>query len=225
MNSVTNLIHRSVTGLLLGMGLSYLFVYAQPIYFTLFLLIVYVLIVWLEMPVLLRNDPWYWWMIILLYPTVPFFFLCLLNHDTQYRILLALTISTVFAFDTGSYLVGSLWGKDRIAPFISLGKTWQGFYGGYITVIVTLLFFLKSNCTLSLVIFLRIIIIALGIAFLALGGDLFESQLKRRAGVKHSGFLLPGHGGLLDRFDGLLWVAVAVYWVRQLLYVWLCLGK
>ena len=129
---------------------------------------------------------------------------------TQYNGLLLLAIFIfIWVNDTGAYLVGSRWGKRRLAPSISPKKSVEGSIGG-------LLLVLLSAVVLRLLLFpelswLRILLIAAVVAIFGTIGDLFESSLKRRAGVKDSGKLIPGHGGILDRIDSFLLAVPAVY--------------
>lgn len=129
---------------------------------------------------------------------------------TQYNGLLLLAIFIfIWVNDTGAYLVGSQWGKRRLAPSISPKKSVEGSIGG-------LLLVLLSAVVLRLLLFpelswLRILLIATVVAVFGTIGDLFESSLKRQAGVKDSGKLIPGHGGILDRIDSLLLAVPAVY--------------
>lgn len=129
---------------------------------------------------------------------------------TQYNGLLLLAIFIfIWVNDTGAYLVGSRWGKRRLAPSISPKKSVEGSIGG-------LLLVLLSAVILRLLLFpelswLSILLIAAVVAIFGTIGDLFESSLKRQAGVKDSGKLIPGHGGILDRIDSLLLAVPAVY--------------
>jgi phosphatidate cytidylyltransferase len=114
-------------------------------------------------------------------------------------------VLTVWAGDIGAYVVGRWIGGPKLAPRISPGKTWSGAAGGLI-----------GGCLCGLVVAhlssapstdWRVIAVAALIGVVAQSGDLLESQLKRRFGVKDSGRTIPGHGGLLDRLDGLLTAA------------------
>lgn len=119
------------------------------------------------------------------------------------RGLLLYALFLVFAADTGAYFSGRAFGRRRLAPAVSGGKTWEGLIGGLVCVtaftVVAALVLEVPQERLPLW-----IAIALAAAVLSVAGDLFISVLKREAGVKDSGRLLPGHGGLLDRLDSLL---------------------
>lgn len=105
--------------------------------------------------------------------------------------------------DIGAYFAGRSFGKRKLAPSISPKKTVEGLVGGVIAAAV-----LAGAWVLAMHLGKPLLLFAPIFAALAQGGDLFESALKRRAGVKDSSNLLPGHGGVLDRLDGLVPVAV-----------------
>lgn len=154
------------------------------------------------------------WYLTPLYPISPFIFLILLNH-TYPRWLFLLTISMVAAHDTGAYYSGKIFGTHKLCPSISPGKTWEGFIGGCI---ISLVITMGISCYFQLPLRgVKLIILTIFINSVALMGDLFESYLKRRAYLKDSGNLLPGHGGFLDRFDSLLFAGTAMYIVYWLL--------
>lgn len=118
------------------------------------------------------------------------------------------------ACDTGAYLVGSRLGKHKMIPHISPGKTWEGLVGGVLGAViaaVALSGILKIG-------WLPAILLGLLICVAAVSGDLCESLLKRAAGVKDSGNIIPGHGGILDRVDSILFVLLAVYWFTKYIY-------
>jgi phosphatidate cytidylyltransferase len=135
-------------------------------------------------------------------------FVLLLRDLPHGRLLLFAVLLAVWAGDTLAYLGGRLLGRHRMAPAISPGKTWEGFaFGTAATLFVAFVAFYKQN-------YLSIgESIALGavISVAAPLGDLFESMLKRDAGVKDTGTLLGGHGGILDRLDAILFAAPAAY--------------
>jgi len=109
---------------------------------------------------------------------------------------------SVWAADVGAYFVGKRFGKTKLAPSVSPGKTVEGFIGGLALVLLVftpILFnFFPANAAALL------LATVLATAVMSVGGDLFESKLKRYANIKDSSQILPGHGGVLDRIDGLL---------------------
>jgi phosphatidate cytidylyltransferase len=114
----------------------------------------------------------------------------------------------IWANDTGAYLSGVSFGKHKLMERISPKKTWEGFFGGLLTAI--LVGWLLSGW-LGVVGKLQWIIIAVIVSVAGTYGDLAESMLKRSTGVKDSGTILPGHGGVLDRFDSALFSFPLVY--------------
>lgn len=118
-------------------------------------------------------------------------------------LLLALwALALVWATDIGAFFAGRSIGGPKLAPRISPAKTWSGLIGG-----VLLATLLAAGLHASDGLPLRLLVATPFLAVLAQAGDLFESSLKRRAGVKDSGGILPGHGGVLDRLDGVVPVA------------------
>ena len=117
------------------------------------------------------------------------------------------------ACDTGAYFVGSAVGRHKLIPHISPGKTWEGLLGGALGGIAAALA-LSGALRLDT---WQAALLGLVVCASAVLGDLTESLLKRAAGVKDSGNLIPGHGGILDRVDSILFVLVAVYWFVKIL--------
>ena len=114
-----------------------------------------------------------------------------------------------WAADIGAYAVGSLIGRRKLAPRISPGKTWEGTIAGFAAAALAVWFVGTQVFSPSLPAEI-LVPLALAIGPAGLCGDLLESALKRQAGVKDSGTILPGHGGVLDRIDSLLLVAPVV---------------
>jgi phosphatidate cytidylyltransferase len=124
---------------------------------------------------------------------------------------LLLPLVITWSADTGAYFIGSIWGRRKLAPRLSPGKTWEGTAGGWLTGIVA------GGLLAGL--------LGLGIVHgLALGGligvasplgDLGISMIKRQVGAKDSGHLIPGHGGMLDRIDSILFTVVIGYYYVQ----------
>ncbi len=136
----------------------------------------------------------------------------LFNSEYEYNLILALFI-TIWVNDSGAYLVGSKLGKNRLFERISPKKSWEGFVGGIVFAVIASVIFSMIWSDLSLIQW-----IAFGIttSVSATYGDLFESMLKRSLNIKDSGIILPGHGGILDRFDAPLFAAPMV---SLLLYI------
>jgi len=126
-----------------------------------------------------------------------------LPSNEQGLSLLLWVFLVTWSTDIGAYFAGRRFGRRKLAPAISPGKTVEGLYGGIIAAAL-----IGGAWTLAMRLGAPLLILAPIFAVAAQGGDLFESGLKRRAGVKDSGNWLPGHGGVLDRLDGLAPVAV-----------------
>ncbi len=121
--------------------------------------------------------------------------------------LLAWILALVIATDTGAYAAGRSIGGPKLAPAISPNKTWAGLIGGMVSAAVVGLI---AGLWLDLSSPWKLMILSAGLAVIEQVGDLLESAFKRRFGVKDSSHIIPGHGGVLDRVDGLLTVSVAV---------------
>ena len=112
-------------------------------------------------------------------------------------------IALVWAADSGAYFVGSKFGKHKLAPAISPGKTWEGVVGGMATAMLFAVVALKL-LGLSWSALPALALLTAVTAGISVVGDLFESLMKRHAGMKDSGTIFPGHGGVMDRIDSLL---------------------
>ena len=116
---------------------------------------------------------------------------------------------TVWAADTAAFFVGRLIGRHKLAPTLSPGKTWEGFVAGSAAAVFVAFIALYDT---GFVEGWRSLVLGGVIAIAAVLGDLFESALKREAGVKDSGRLLAGHGGVLDRVDAFLFASIACFY-------------
>lgn len=141
---------------------------------------------------------------------VAFWFAIVATHDKEafgpYWVTMLLLL--VWGSDTGGYFAGRTWGRHKLAPRLSPGKTWEGVIGSMILgVLLGGVYYACGRALgfapagIRLVVLLGLALVTIGISII---GDLFESMLKRQRGIKDSGGLLPGHGGVLDRIDGLL---------------------
>jgi phosphatidate cytidylyltransferase len=126
---------------------------------------------------------------------------------------LATLIATVKMSDTGQYLVGRMFGRHKLAPAVSPGKTWEGAFGGFAFAIGTawLVFALSRRSGITAADALPVTSFAIAVAVAGIIGDLTESMLKRDAGVKDSSTWMPGFGGVLDLLDSLLGAAPVAY--------------
>ena len=131
------------------------------------------------------------------------------------RGLVFLAMFTTFASDTGSFFIGRAWGKHSLAPSISAGKTKEGALGGLVSAVIASII-IAAIFRLPFA-YWQIVIIGIIISLFAQFGDLVESLLKRNAGVKDAGKLVPGHGGVLDRMDSLIFTGVIVYYLVELI--------
>ena len=138
----------------------------------------------------------------ILYAGLPVLALLLIRDQPRGLLFGFWTLSLVWACDIGAFFAGRWIGGPRLSPAISPNKTWAGLIGG-----VAAAGALGAALHVGYGLPWRLTLATPALAIASQGGDLFESWLKRRAGVKDSGALLPGHGGLLDRLDGLVPVA------------------
>ena len=152
-----------------------------------------------------------WWISGILYAAIPGAHIVLTRNLVEGQAWLVVLLAIVFATDTGAYSVGRLRGRHRLAPAISPNKTVEGAIGGLL---------LGAGVALLVPRLVGASIAPLGLALLALvvpaaamAGDLLESALKRRMGVKDMSNVLPGHGGLLDRLDSVLVAGPCLYWI------------
>ena len=121
-----------------------------------------------------------------------------------------LLLTTVMMADSAALFVGSAIGRHKLAPRISPGKTWEGLAGGLLGGIAGAL--IVRHFGLQWIPVTHLVVLAVLVTLAGVGGDLAESLLKRWAGVKDSGTLFPGHGGMLDRLDSLLLGAPVLYY-------------
>lgn len=213
-----NFLQRFGTSLILGAGFWLSFIYFPPLMFSgvLFAILAYIIAFeWVRF-FSINNLPF--WFILPIYPIMPFVILILLNQDPVYHNLLLPLFVIVASHDTGSYLVGTIIGKHKIWPIISPNKSWEGFFGGYLFALAGVFFLIKfeQQKTTS---WFNLMELTFAVCVIALIGDMFESWLKRTVGIKNSGDVLPGHGGFLDRFDGIMFAGIFFYLFRDQLII------
>lgn len=200
---------RLITAIVLLTTLALIYFFFTPLLLSICFLLILAIIISLELPRIgsLFLAP--------IYPTFSFFLLIILNHSPTERPLLIAIFVITWSFDTGSYLFGTIFGKIKIIPKLSPKKTLEGLIGGTaVSLCVSYLAFTAIGLRADPLFFIFFIILANIFAFM---GDMLVSFLKRRAGVKDTGSLLPAHGGFLDRFDGIIPVTILVYLTRVML--------
>ncbi|HEX6530981.1 MAG TPA: phosphatidate cytidylyltransferase [Nitrospira sp.] len=146
----------------------------------------------------------------MLYVGLTLSYLVLIRLMPEGEFLLIFLLLVTWAADTGAYYVGTLYGRRLLAPSISPKKTFEGLVGGIIG--ATIIAFIARWTFMPGFSALETVVLALFLTVAGLWGDLVESAIKRSVGVKDSGGLLPGHGGMLDRLDSLLFSAPAFYY-------------
>ena len=161
---------------------------------------------------------WAWTIGGILYVGLLLSFLVMLRLDAG-RNWVYLVVFATFGSDTAAYFIGKTLGRHRLAPRISPAKTWEGSIGGLFgAVIISLLFTLPTPLQIPIG-YGQIILLGILISVFGQIGDLAESLLKRNMGVKESGNLMPGHGGLLDRMDSVVFAGVVVYLYYTFIYL------
>ncbi len=159
-----------------------------------------------------KTNPihnWAYFMLGQLIVALPFSVLNFILFISDYQpIILLAVFATIWVNDTGAYLVGVTFGKHRLFERISPKKSWEGFIGGSLFALLSgfaFSLFIPQISLINWLVFSEIIVV------FGTFGDLIESLLKRTLDVKDSGNVIPGHGGLLDRFDSMLLAAPAVF--------------
>ena len=160
----------------------------------------------------------------LAFSTLAFFRFRFIEHGTFF---IVFSLVVAWIADGGAYFAGTFFGKHKLCPEISPKKTWEGFFGGLVSAVVFAIllgfgyelwdkiFTGEQHFTVNVLV---LGIIAVVCTFLGVLGDLVASLLKRQCGVKDFGNILPGHGGIMDRFDSVLFVAPFVYIAIQYVF-------
>jgi len=211
---MNQLLSRITTALISGtifFGTYFLF----PMIFNVLMLLILVFILVFEWPLLSRNNKWLW-LITPIYPTLPILFLIYFTKFRDANILIPLyPFLIAWIYDTFAYFSGVYFGKNKLCPNLSPNKTYEGLFGGFIGVVLanfSFVFYYGYLCCKphpgDQVLFHSFLLQSILITFAAFSGDLFISYLKRKAETKDVGVILPGHGGLLDRFDSVFFVVV-----------------
>ena len=180
-------------------------------------------------------QDWAYTMLSQLYIALPFSMINVLSFQADplsgqiaYHWLLPMSVFIfLWANDTGAYCAGSLFGRHKLFPRVSPGKTWEGSIGGAVIVLIiaaVISYFAGSDTSLSTLnaqlSMLKWLGLGLVVVFFGTWGDLVESLFKRTLGIKDSGNILPGHGGMLDRFDSsLMAIPAAVIYLYTLQFL------
>jgi phosphatidate cytidylyltransferase len=197
---VNELVVRTLTGLILI--IAALLVAFQGGYLLAVMVAAIATAMFYEWTRLTRGWGATWYIAGLLYALIPAIALLWIRERAGIDLLLWVFIVT-WSTDIGAYFAGRRFGRRKLAPAISPGKTVEGLYGGIAAATI-----LGGAWALATKLGIALLALAPALAIAAQAGDLFESSMKRRAGVKDSGAWLPGHGGVLDRLDGLVPVTV-----------------
>lgn len=212
-NDVIEFIKRVATSIILIFCIGGAYLHSALLFSFLILSVMCIILVF-EWPRLLSPDLWYFWPATLLYPVLPCLALIHLvfrYHGNDFFVPLY-PILIAWVADTCGYLFGKLWGKHKMCPSVSPGKSWEGFAGSVAGIIIAHLIFVNVSPTIAYLmpkpLFLSIPVVSFFMATIAFLGGFFLSYLKRKHGLKDAGNLLPGHGGLLDRFDGVFFVTL-----------------
>jgi len=145
----------------------------------------------------------------LIYTSLPFSMLITIDRHSEGNIWILFLLCIVIASDTGAFYAGRFFGRHKLHKTVSPNKTWEGTIGGLVSSLIACLFCLTFFVPYRM--HTTLLVLALAISVAEQMGDLAESLLKRNSGVKDSGNLLPGHGGILDRIDGFIFAIPVLY--------------
>lgn len=218
MYTCSNVELRITSAIVASLGIVILYQATSVDYISNLIIMLFAWIAIKEWSLFFPVRSWCYWLYGCLYFIPPCIALIQLNQSETARFLLPLMCLLNFSSDGGAYMFGKLWGKKKLCPTISPNKTWMGLAGAYIITYAVLVAYQRPTTIHSL---LPLFVLSMSTTTLAVAGDLFESWLKRRVGLKDSGSFLPGHGGALDRIDSLIPVSVFFYitqtWILSLL--------
>jgi len=197
-------------------GFHLFFYKSMPVFLIATLFWTFIVPVWLAKRFVVVNKPLMLLLGLLLMTPLWLALICAKGADPW---LLLILLTTIWIADSAAYFAGKNFGKNKLSPNISPGKTWEGVVGAFIAVTIFAgVLYLGFNLRNPAIFPLLWVIAAFGVI-----GDLFESLMKRQANIKDSGDLLPGHGGVLDRIDGLipsLPIAIMLIYLYNYIYVY-----
>lgn len=211
-------IKRFTTAIILGFSFFGAYFHSELLFIFILLILAFIILLF-EWPKLtgFSIKSYKYWLISILYPILPITSLIYfsLNYRKYDFIFPLYPFLVSWSADTGAYILGKMIGKHKICPSISPGKSWEGLFGGFLAVLTFNLLILPGIKSFPFIIYLKsifsIILFSFLLTIVAFLGDIFISYLKRKRGLKDTGNLLPGHGGLLDRFDSVLFVSVLLF--------------
>lgn len=215
------LFKRFSVGLIVGLCFLGAYCHSQLLFGFILLFVLIELLVF-EWPKLIDFKTSKSWIVVLcfftiIYPILPIFTLFYFNfmfYVTDFLLPLY-PFLIAWAGDTGAFIVGKLIGKHKIVPSISPKKSWEGLFGGFVASFVFNFFYLPAIKVSPFPIIVHkfwiLVLFSAVITVVGFLGDIFISFLKRKKDLKDTGRLLPGHGGLLDRFDSVLFIAVFIF--------------
>ena len=216
------LFKRSLTGLVLIISFGGAYLHSSLLFITALFVLLCITLYW-EWPQLVSLKKTSRLAMTLLYPIAPFVTLMWLTHQfhaTDFYLPI-FPFLAAWSADTGGYIVGKLIGFHKMCPTISPGKSWEGFTGSVVSVFAMCWYVLPKiillHSTVLATNLVALFLFALLITTIAFLGGLFLSVLKRKEGLKDAGSLLPGHGGILDRFDGVLFVGLLTMFLTIIL--------
>ena len=146
------------------------------------------------------------------YPILGCFFIITIPYlDQSYEpTLICFVYAINWINNSFAYIIGKNFGKNKLLKKVSPNKSWEGFFGGVLFSVIFSFIFFRFEVGVD---FFKVICLSLSIPVMATLGDLVQSKIKREAGLKDSGTLLPGHGGFFDRMDSIIFVAPWAYLV------------
>lgn len=211
---MNNLLMRALTGAIYLIIFWGIFLWAPSIYFSALIALFGLIIFIGEWKNFYNPRTPLFWFSFMLYPTVPMLAIIHLNQIPQFHFVLAISFVVAFCYDICAYIIGISLGTHKLLPRISPNKTWEGLVGGCIGALagVYLLLYAHNGKWAQSGTIVAVLLLCAS----ACAGDLFESYLKRRTGIKDASGLMPGHGGLLDRLDSILGTGLCAWCARDL---------
>jgi phosphatidate cytidylyltransferase len=206
---------RFASGIILGFCFFGAYIHSA-ILFSFILLAILLIILFFEWPLLIPYRGLWFFILSFFYPTLPILILIFFNqtYRTQDILFPIYPFIVSWVADTFAYIVGKATGKHKICPTISPGKSWEGLFGGFVGVTIFNMLFLPGIKILPFYNFVntlaQVLLFSGFITIIAFLGDIFISSLKRKSNLKDAGNLLPGHGGLLDRFNSVFAVTLVI---------------